>query len=124
MSFFKFMAVFLGGGLGSSLRYFLAQALITRSLWGVPLSTLTANVLASVVLGLVWAGNLREKQSVEFVFLASGFCGGLSTFSTFAQENVLILERLGWAPMVLNILFNVVLCTLTAFLLTRYMSLS
>lgn len=120
MSFFKILAVFIGGGLGSSLRYFLAQILITRSLWGVPLSTLMANLLASLLLGIVWVSDIRDKQSETFIFLASGFCGGLSTFSTFAQENVLIWERLGWLPMLLNILFNVILCTLTAFLITRY----
>jgi CrcB protein len=120
MSFIKFLIVFVGGGLGSSLRYLLAQVLITRSLWGVPLSTLTANLLASFILGIVWVSDMRDKQSETFVFMASGFCGGLSTFSTFAQENVLIWERLGWLPMLINILFNVILCTLTAFLITRY----
>ncbi|MCS6979273.1 MAG: CrcB family protein [Flavobacteriales bacterium] len=124
MSLWKFLAVFLGGGAGSTLRYWLAQALIGQSLWGVPLPTLLANLLASGILGLVWLAHLHDRQALTYVLLASGFCGGLSTFSTFAQDNVVLMVRFGWGAVALNILFNVTLCTALAYILTRQVAAS
>lgn len=116
------LAVFLGGGLGSVLRFGLAQAFFTRHLWGVPLSTLLANVLASFILGVVWIVGFREKNPSLYLLTATGFCGGLSTFSTFSQENVVLWARWGAWPVALNIAFNVILCTGVAYVLTRHLA--
>lgn len=115
------VAVFLGGGLGSVLRFGLAQAFMNKCLWGVPLSTLLANLLASLILGLVWIAGFREKNPSLYLLIVTGFCGGLSTFSTFSQENVLIWARWGIGPVVLNVAFNVILCSGIVFVLTRHL---
>lgn len=82
-----FFLVFLGGGLGSVLR--LGLFLVLRSADPkFPWATLVANGIACFVLGLVIAmhtsGHLGDQRRM---LLGTGFCGGLSTFSTFVAEN-------------------------------------
>lgn len=81
------MLVFLGGGLGSVARYWLGLKLNNFES-GIPFGTLLANVLGSLLIGFIFGysaktGILTENQSL---LLATGFCGGFTTFSTFAYE--------------------------------------
>ena len=85
--------VFLGGGLGSVMRYGLARwALATgrEALWG----TLAANVLACALLGYLLARSDGEwlAQPPARLLLAVGLCGGFSTFSTFSLEALSLLQ--------------------------------
>ena len=86
------LLVFLGGGMGSVLRFLLAKYL-NNSPEGWPVGTFLANILGSlligVVLGLASKNILTQNQTF---LLASGFCGGFTTFSTFAYENQLFLK--------------------------------
>lgn len=76
--------VFVGGGTGSLLRYGLDIGLNRAGSWAFP-GTLAANVLACGVLGLWMA--MGKTLAPEYRWLiATGFCGGLSTFSTWAKE--------------------------------------
>lgn len=106
------LLIFLGGGLGSLTRFFLGKTIQERGGVEFPLGTLAVNVAASLVLGffigLVEAKNLTNPALRALV--AVGFCGGFSTFSTFANDNVLLLldQRPGAA--LLNVLLNVTLC--------------
>jgi len=82
-----FVVVFLGGGIGSICRYglfLLVQPFQPRFPW----ATLLANGLACLALGLFlgWhnAGYLSDQKRL---LLATGFCGGFSTFSTFTAES-------------------------------------
>ncbi|MFK8045987.1 MAG: fluoride efflux transporter CrcB [Crocinitomicaceae bacterium] len=95
MEFLKISAfVFLGGGFGSLARLALSHF---QSQWipdKFPIGTLLANLFACFILGLVlflskdrMAGNLWIKY-----FLAVGFCGGFSTFSTFGLETVQLIK--------------------------------
>ncbi len=87
MSMTTWLAVFLGGGLGSLLRY-------GCSLWlgakvpNFPLATLTANTVACLLLGfLLGVLYARVGFSEEArAFWLIGVCGGFSTFSTFSNE--------------------------------------
>ncbi|HAR20257.1 MAG TPA: fluoride efflux transporter CrcB [Cytophagales bacterium] len=88
-----FLLVGIGGALGSTLRYFLG--LFLKSFSPVfPLGTLAANLLGCVCMGLVMGFSERFNWfSVEWrLFLASGFCGGFTTFSAFAFENIRLLQ--------------------------------
>lgn len=104
--------IFLGGGLGSLTRFFLGKTIQERTWADFPLGTLGVNVAASLVLGffigLVEARNLTNLNFRALV--AVGFCGGFSTFSTFANDNVLLLLDQRPLAALFNILLNVTLC--------------
>lgn len=77
--------VFIGGGLGSSLRYIISAVYKSSEF---PLGTLLVNSLGCLAFGVCVGllqrhALLREEMSV---FLLVGFCGGLTTFSSFAFD--------------------------------------
>lgn len=82
------MLVFIGGGLGSVARYLLGIALQKSVHSHIPWHTLSANVIAAALLGFVSATLALKPGSYEQMrlFTGIGFCGGLSTFSTFTLE--------------------------------------
>ncbi len=87
------LLVFLGGGLGSVARYLLSIKLNNYES-ALPYGTLLANILGSLFIGIIFGfmaktGNLSEKHSL---LLATGFCGGFTTFSTFIYENFLFVK--------------------------------
>lgn len=80
--------VFLGGGAGSVVRYG-ANVILQKMLrTPFPLSTLMVNIIASFVLGLMAAAMMKYPGRYENhrLLIGVGFCGGLSTFSSFSLE--------------------------------------
>jgi CrcB protein len=89
----QLLLVFLGGGFGSMLRYIISKFLNTTEN-GMPYGTFAANILGSLLIGIVLglaAKNATLTQN-QTLLLATGFCGGLTTFSTFAYENHVFLK--------------------------------
>ena len=89
------LLVGLGGGVGSMLR-FLTSRLSARyisSEWAL-VGTFIANIVGCFIIGLV-AGwllfNMSKSQTLPLL-LVTGFCGGYTTFSAFAFENVQLLQ--------------------------------
>ena len=87
------LLVFIGGGFGSTLRYLIGKSLNSPTT-GIPWGTFTANILGSLLIGIILGlaaknNTLSESQTL---FLATGFCGGFTTFSTFAYENHVFLK--------------------------------
>lgn len=85
------LLVGIGGMFGSVLRYL-------ASVWikpvNFPLATLSVNILGSFLIGLIMGWAAKHPQS-EFwrLLLATGICGGFTTFSAFAWENLQMLNQ-------------------------------
>lgn len=89
----QLLLVFLGGGIGSSLRYLLGSYLNSGQT-GIPYGTFLANILGSLCIGIIlgFAAKHGSLSQNTILFLATGFCGGFTTFSTFAYENHVLLK--------------------------------
>ncbi|SNY78474.1 fluoride efflux transporter CrcB [Enterobacter sp. CC120223-11] len=101
------IAVFIGGGTGSVLRWLLGMRLNPMH-HAIPIGTLTANLLGAFIIGagLAWFNRMTDIDPMWKLLITTGFCGGLTTFSTFSAEVVFLLQdgRFGWALM--NVAIN------------------
>ncbi len=86
--------VFIGGGVGSTLRYLLSKYLNSYET-GIPYGTFAANISGSLLIGIILGIALKNEtiSTNTVLFLATGFCGGYTTFSTFAYENHVFLRN-------------------------------
>ncbi|GAA4446279.1 fluoride efflux transporter CrcB [Nibrella saemangeumensis] len=112
-----YLLVLVGGGVGSLLRYQAARWIpSTVSGVGFPSAILLVNVLASGILGIVmgWALSRSGSSDELRLLLGVGFCGGLSTFSTFSMDTMLLLQNGRWGAALLNISLNVICCLLAS----------
>lgn len=89
----QLVLVFIGGGFGSSLRYVIGKYL-NNSETGIPYGTFLANILGSLLIGVILGFAAKNDALTEShtLLLATGFCGGFTTFSTFAYENHVFLK--------------------------------
>lgn len=90
----KFILVFVGGGLGSVLRYLIGKYLNNLE-QNIPYGTFLVNIFGSLLIGIILGlalknESLTQNQTLLFV---TGFCGGFTTFSAFAFENVQFLKN-------------------------------
>lgn len=84
--------VALGGAAGAVARYAAGQALGPPRPGAFPWHTFAVNVAGSMILGLVLALIPADDPRHLRALLAVGFCGGLTTFSTFGYETVSLLQ--------------------------------
>jgi CrcB protein len=86
--------VFVGAGIGGVARYAIATLVDERFAPTFPLATFLINVVGSFVLGVIMRVALHgDAVTVEMrALLATGFCGGFTTFSTFSYETARMLE--------------------------------
>lgn len=81
-------SVFLGGGFGAVLRYLTGMYFLKNLHTNLPLATFTVNVIGCFILGFLYILfiNKTDWNSAVKLSLTAGFCGGLTTFSTFSVE--------------------------------------
>ncbi|MBU2951579.1 fluoride efflux transporter CrcB [Tamlana agarivorans] len=87
------LLVFVGGGFGSVLRYLIGKQLNSIET-GIPYGTFLANILGSFFIGVI-LGMAAKHDAINqnhTLLIATGFCGGFTTFSTFVYENHLFLK--------------------------------
>jgi CrcB protein len=104
--------VFLGGGLGSVLRYSIGKWIGTLHTHYFPFGTLVANILACFALGIILGiTDARQLMSPSAkIFWAVGFCGGFSTFSTFSGETLSLIQSGFTGSSLLYIGLSLTLC--------------
>ena len=90
----SFLLVFLGGGLGSGLRY-LFTITMNQYYKVLPFGTFIVNMLGCLLIGLILGYAQKENTltSNQTLLLATGFCGGFTTFSAFANENLELIKN-------------------------------
>ena len=104
------IAIFIGGGLGSVLRYLISLFFIAKNNQMIfPWSTFFANVLACIVFAVVIL-TIPIKQSNFYLLMTAGFCGGLSTMSTFSFEIMRMIERGQYFYSAIYVLLSLVAC--------------
>ena len=104
----------LGAMIGANLRYLVAQYAAKLIPSSFPFGTLIINFTASFILGffLIWTTERVLADPRWRVFIAIGFCGSYSTFSSYAFETFALFEQGQFAIAALNFLANNALCLL------------
>jgi fluoride exporter len=98
------LLVLLGGAIGAPLRYLTDLFVQSRHDTVFPWGTLTVNVTGSLLLGgLASAVSNAGAPSWLLTLVGTGFCGALTTFSTFGFETVRLVEDGSWVEALLNV---------------------
>lgn len=123
MGFLSVFAVGIGAFAGALLRWAFGIAL-NPLLPLLPLGTLAANLLGGFIIGAALGafGHFQSLPPEWRLFVTTGFCGGLTTFSTFSAETVTLMlrQQYGWtAAIVAAHLFGSLLMTLAGIGLMR-----
>ncbi|WP_338792537.1 fluoride efflux transporter CrcB [Bernardetia sp. Wsw4-3y2] len=111
ISTLSLFAVFVGGGLGSVVR-FLASKWIMEHSTGFPTATFVTNFLACIILGMLanYLGEAKlESEKILAALFMTGFCGGFSTFSTLNLETFKLIQVQNYQIAFLYTFSNVIL---------------
>ncbi len=106
------LLISLGAIVGANLRYFIAQVASRLIPSSFPYGTLAINLSASFILGLflTWTSERVLVDPRWRLLIAVGFCGGYSTYSSYAYETFALFEKGQWALTASNIVGMNVLC--------------
>lgn len=109
-----YLWVALGGIIGASARYALSRYVAKVAGTTFPYGTLLINVTGSLLLGwfMIWSTERALPDPRWRLFLAIGFCGSYTTFSSYAFESFAYLEQGHWALFATNVIANNILCLL------------
>lgn len=99
------LLVALGGAAGAVVRYLTDALVAARFGRAFPWGTLVVNVVGSFLLGVVMAKFTGDAA----LFAGTGFCGALTTYSTFASESVGLLDEKAAGKAVANVVLSLTL---------------
>nr|WP_153913311.1 fluoride efflux transporter CrcB [Shewanella sp. TC10] len=106
------MFVALGGSIGAVFRYVISILMLQLFGSSFPFGTLLVNILGSFLMGIVYAIGLETSHLSPEVkaMVGVGLLGALTTFSTFSNETLLLMQEGLFVKAILNVLLNVILC--------------
>lgn len=109
------ICVFIGSGIGGVCRFLLSMCVNNRlaglpgAVGVFPWATFAVNVLGCFLIGVIYglSDNIDLSPAVK-TMLAAGFCGGLTTFSTFSHENFLLFSGGNWIVLGLYVMASII----------------
>ena len=116
MSIKNILLVLVGSGIGGASRYVVAEFIRQKNMLKYPLGTCLINIVGCFMIGLIlgyYTKNTTENSDIKLL-LTTGFCGGFTTFSAFASENLYLIK----SGNQLTVLFYIVLSVLFGILAT------
>ena len=108
------LAVFLGGGLGAATRYLTGFYMTKVLTVNLPAATFSDNVTGSFLIGFLYILFIEKTDLSPALKLALtvGFCGGLTTFSTFSIELFEMIKNAQFIQAFVYALLSVIICLL------------
>lgn len=108
--------IFLGGGIGSVMRYLVQLLINSRGNWAFPWPTWVANIAGCFLIGLFYAWSARFHWSTEMrLMLTTGLCGGFTTFSTFSNESINLLKTGNYSMMGIYLAVSIIIGLLAVY---------
>ena len=115
----NFILVILGGSIGSGSRYLLTNYITKAYPSSFPFGTFAVNIIGCLLIGIIYGTTARfqDASSVQWrLFLATGLCGGFTTFSAFAYENIQLLQSENYVSFTMNTLGSCIFGFIAVFL--------
>jgi CrcB protein len=112
------LLVLAGSAAGGSVRYITSLMIQSKNTTQFPLGTFLINLIGCFIIGMIYAIASRNASTGSDIklLLATGFCGGFTTFSAFAFENLELFKSGQYLTAILYIILSVVLGILAVIL--------
>ncbi|PLX66101.1 MAG: fluoride efflux transporter CrcB [Denitrovibrio sp.] len=114
----KILLIGMGGFLGAVSRYYVSKGSAVLLGNKIPYGTLMVNIIGSFLLGLIFTLSVEKlaiSENMRF-FIAVGFLGAFTTFSTFSVESLYLIEDGAYTSAIIYIMGNLVLSLSAAFI--------